>query len=70
MHLKEPWTKGFSHIGLRRLFFDIFAKTQLDENSKNFKTSAKFRTFLRKLNFPATAVAAIAANVSKISLDV
>ena len=39
-------------------FLDIFAKTQLDENSKNFKTqpifSAKLRIFLRKLSFPAT----------------
>ena len=50
LYLTRPIRAGF--------FLNIFSKTQLDENSKNFKTqpifSAKLMIFPRKLIFPAT----------------
>ena len=43
--------------GLNSGFFDIFSKTQLDQNSTNFKTQPTFSSKLRnldaKLIFPA-----------------
>ena len=71
LSLNKSYGSVTSRLYLVRLFLDIFSKTQLDENLKNFKTqpifSAKLKIFPRKLSFPATLLSKSEIKNSKFS---